>query len=477
MSEEDQTPITLQWCHVLFVLPISFVITLILMKLSTIVSKDFIFISVIISFTSFFIIHAFYLYPYRFALHQYFKKGHYYMYENYESGISQRILLPLSGCIIYPINTILFAIADIWGTISISVLVFGFVNDITPPNAAKRYYVAIGILSQLGPIISGSFVSGLMSKSTGTGNKEMFIKSYQLITIVSVLIMYLMLIIYFIVRYKLMKMESFHISEKKMAEITKIEKKEMSSIWETLKFALTHKYILSLSGILLGYNSINAIFEHTLKDILHLYFTGCQSGYAQYRALLTALTAFLTFFAMIFGGHNLLRIIGWKFTALMCPIVLFFGTLIFYIYGVNNQQYIYDIDDLQPFQPQLPQCFIILVLGAIICIFEKSLKYSTSDPTKEIAYLYLNNEEKYKGKIAVELLGAKSGKVIGAFFNIFLLSALNERAFFKSSEYAALIGIVIGGIIWMASVQYLDTSIKTKQKQSIDSDCKKVTIS
>eukprot|EP01083_Nonionella_stella_P119332 356639_1 len=48
MSEADQTPITLQWAHVMFVLPLSFIITMVLMKLSTIVSKDFIFISVII---------------------------------------------------------------------------------------------------------------------------------------------------------------------------------------------------------------------------------------------------------------------------------------------------------------------------------------------------------------------------------------------------------------------------------------------
>lgn len=467
MSEEDQTPITLQWCHVMFVLPISFMITIILMKLSTLVSKDFIFISVIITFTSFFMIHAFYLYPYRYALHSYFRNGHNYIHEHFQSDISKRILIPLFGCIMYPINTILFAVADIWGTVSLSVLIFGFVNDITPRNAAKRYYVALGILSQLGPIIAGSLVSGLMAKSINSGNANKFIESYQLITVISVSIMYLMLTIYLIIRFKLMKMEAFHYGGRRQqrnqnTQVTTRRQNEQKSIWETLKFAFSNYYILSLCGIILGYNWLNAIFEHTLKDILHLYFTGCQSGYSSYRGMLTTGTASLTFFAMIFCGHNLLRFIGWKRTAQLCPFVLFFGTVIFYAYGVINQQHYYD-DELLQLKPT-SSCYIMLIIGGIICVLEKALKYSTSDPTKEIAYLYLNDEEKYKGKIAVELIGAKLGKVCGAFFNIFLLSAINERAFFKSSEYMALIGIVIGGVIWLCSIQYVDNSIQKKSK-------------
>ena len=149
MSERDQTPITLQWAHIIAVLPLSILITMVLMKLSNTVSKDFIFISVIISFSSFFLIHAFCLFPYRAALHYHFRRVHWYIHENYDQGIAARLLVPLCGVLCYPINTLLFVVADIWGTISISVLVFAFVNDITPPRAARRYYTAIGIFPSL----------------------------------------------------------------------------------------------------------------------------------------------------------------------------------------------------------------------------------------------------------------------------------------------------------------------------------------
>eukprot|EP01084_Bolivina_argentea_P008704 16284_1 len=347
MSESDQTPISLQWAHVLFVLPLSLIITMILMKLSTIVSKDFIFASVTITFTSFFIIHAFFLHPNRAALHRYFDGAKRYINENYESDIFIRIVIPLCGVCFTPINTLQFAMADIWGTISISILVFGFVNDITPTEAAKRYYVAIGILSQFGPIISGTMVSTIMSSSTGSGDINQFTQSYQFITVIGVLIMYFMMIVYFYVRYKLMRSPEFRISKTRLHEISKISEKKKYSFWESISFTFSHKYILSVAGILCGYNWLNAIMEHTWKDILHLYFSGCPSGYTKYRALVTTFTAIITFFAMMFGGHNALRIVGWKITALLCPFVLIFGSIIFYLYGINNPLHIFDEQSMQ----------------------------------------------------------------------------------------------------------------------------------
>ena len=156
-------------------------------------------------------------------------------------------------------------------------------------------------------------------------------------------------------------------------------------------------------------------------------------------------------------------IFGWKVTALLCPTVLIFGPLIFYIYGVGNAQHIQD-EDTGMITRQLPACAVMLCIGAVVLTLDKTLKYSCCDPTKEIGYLYLSSEEKYKGKIAVEILGAKFGKFFGATFNIFV-SAINPRSFYKTSEYLALCGTVIGGIIWLSSIGYLDEAMKRKQAQ------------
>ena len=285
-------------------------------------------------------------------------------------------------------------------------------------------------LPSAGSLGAGSFVSSMMSQSRGTHDMNQFLASYQFLTVVAVMTMYLMMFVYFITRFHLIHLPSFHISEAQLRGLSQIRTKRMHSILDSLRFAFSHRYILSLAGILIGYNWLNAIFEHFVKDLLHLYFAGCQSGYAEYRALLTTFTSGLTFFAMMFGGHNALRVLGWKVTALLCPTVLIFGPLIFYIYGVGHQQY-KEEEETGVLLRQLPACAVMLYIGAVVLTLEKTLKYSCCDPTKEIGYLYLGPEEKYKGKIAVEMLGSKFGKFFGATFNIFV-STMNPRSFFKT---------------------------------------------
>lgn len=392
LSGAEALPFIKMWA----ILPAALLFTFIFTRLSNRLSREKVFYAMMGIFLSFFFVFTFFLYPLRDSLHPH--------------GLADKLqeILPqgLSGMIAIFRNwtyTLFYVMSEMWSTMVMTVLFWGFVNEVTSVRDATRFYAILSLGANVATIIAGQ-VSRIVCNyhynpaipfgTDGWGQALFFLNGIVIIA------GFLSMSLFRWLHKKGLGYNSISESNQK----TETQKKIKMGIRNNFKYLMKSKYLLCIATVVLMFNTSLTLIEVVWKDqVRELYpqpndFNICMSN------VLTGIGIIATIAAFISG--SIMRRFSWKTSALIPPMIFlitgigFFSCLFFKDTALARLAALFSLTPLA----------LGVFFGSLQNILVRATKYTLFDATKELSFIPLSKESRMKGKAAIDGFGSRLGK-------------------------------------------------------------------
>ncbi|NGX37424.1 MAG: ADP,ATP carrier protein 1 [Chlamydiae bacterium] len=430
------------------VLPIAILFMLIYAKLSNVLSKQKLFNVTISSFLIFFVIFNFVLYPARDVLHP------------TELADKLQATLPdgFSGLIAIFRNwtfSLFYIMSELWGSMALSLLFWGFANDTTRISESKRFYAMFGIGANLAMLPSGELIKYFARVGGAVpAGVDGFGLTLNYLTMLVVGAGLMVMVVYRWINKNVLTDTRFF----EVNDVKKKKEKPKMPLKESFAYLIRSKYLLCLATLVIGYGVCIQLVEVTWKNQVKLQYPN-GTDYIGFMGMFSQITSILTILMMLFVGGNVIRRFGWKTGALFTPIVLLITGIAFFAFVIFKGQ-LGGVISMIGTTPLM----LAVIFGTTQNIMSKSTKYSLFDPTKEMAYIPLDQESKVKGKAAIDVVGARFGKAGGALVNQGLIVATGGIAFIAPYVAGIMVFVLGGWIVAARSLSKRFTSLTAQRE-------------
>ncbi|KAK9802845.1 hypothetical protein WJX73_006722 [Symbiochloris irregularis] len=423
-------------------LPMAIGFSVIYAKLSNVLNNESLFYVCIIPFIIFFGSFAFIMYPLRDVLHP----------TEFCQQLLEKTGTRLAGPIAILRNwtfCLFYVMAELWGSVVVSLLFWGFANQIVTVEEAKTFYPLFGLGANVALIFSGravKYFSQVRAKlPPGVDGWGYSLKGMMSMVVVGG---FLITATYFMLQRTIVKKVS-------AGQPAKKKKKANMGLKESFQFLAKSPYIRDLAMLVVAYGiSINLV-EVTWKGKIKAQFPN-PNEYSSFMGDFSSATGAVTFIMMLLSRW-IFKKFGWGVAAKITPTVLLITGVAFFGLTMAGNAF---ASPLAKFG--LTPLMAAVLVGAAQNVFSKSAKYALFDPCKEMAYIPLDRETQLKGKAAIDVVCNPLGKSGGSAIQQVMIICFGSLA--SSTPYlgAILLGIVL---LWLKAAGSLDKQFTELNKQ------------
>jgi AAA family ATP:ADP antiporter len=415
------------------IVPMALLFTLLFTRVSNRVSREKVFYVMMSIFVGFFLLFTFVLYPFQNYLHPH----------AFSDKVQAMLPLGCQGMVAIFRNwtfTAYYVMSEMWSTIIMTVLAWGFANDVTSVKDAKRFYGLLGIGINCSGIIAGQVATHMSTRSFNPALPFGTDAWGQTIFLLNIVIILVALLCMGLFRYVHLQGQGYNSAN--YAHQHGVETDIKMGLRKNFSYLAKSKYLICIAIVVVMYNiSINLV-EVVWKDQIKQLYPNPSDFNAYMGKVLTGIGILATV-TSIFVSGSIIRKFSWTTSAMISPLILlvtgvgFFSFLLFKDSGLS---------------------FICTFLGTtplVLCVFFGSLqnclarasKYTLFDATKELAFIPLSKESKMKGKAAIDGIGSRVGKSGGSLIHQGLLVIFGTVSL--SAPYVAgILLVAIGGWMW-----------------------------
>lgn len=424
------------------VMPIIILFTIIYSQISRVVDRDARFNIVIAYFLVFFVLSYCFLLPNLSSL----------TLDSLADSLEARAprVLGLWEAIRYWPLSLFYVNAEAWGTIALGIVFWTFVNEITGAKQAKRVYSFLSLGSSIGLI-----TAGIMLKA--------FRKDFDMLLGLVVVLITILLVIYNIFARDIKRNPSRY-----QVEHTPKKKKAKISFVESFKFLIKSSYLALIAILVISYGVVVSLFESAwksqIKELLKI--TGDKSITAMVYGDQSIYGGVVAILLAVFLSAPIMNR-GWRFAASVTPFITLGATILFFSF-LYFQDSLSGVADFFGATPIL----MAVMFGLCNVVFIKAAKYTLFDPTKERAYILLDEESKVRGKAAVDGVGSLLGKSLGSLILTTVLLPFFGDGLIENIQYHVFFIILLLLIVWLVAIKKLSVKFHelTEEKETKISD-------